>query len=118
MLEPFGQGMASMAPAFDATETAILQRGLMHDGHPILTWNVSNVAVLTDPAENKKPAKDKSTGRIDGFVALCMAIGLHAKQAPDDERDQPFKDVELDELVSADLEAYRPMADDRIAATA
>jgi hypothetical protein len=35
-----------------------------------------NVAVAQDPAGNLKPAKDKSTERIDGIVALIMAIGL------------------------------------------
>jgi phage terminase large subunit-like protein len=35
----------------------------------------SNVAVSQDPAGNLKPAKDKSTERIDGIVALIMAIG-------------------------------------------
>ena len=33
------------------------------------------VAITQDPAGNLKPAKDKSTGRIDGIVALIMAIG-------------------------------------------
>lgn len=35
----------------------------------------SNVAVAQDPAGNLKPAKDKSTERIDGIVATIMAIG-------------------------------------------
>ena len=35
----------------------------------------ANVAVAQDPAGNLKPAKDKSTERIDGIVAPIMAIG-------------------------------------------
>ena len=35
----------------------------------------ANVAVAQDPARNLKPAKDKSTERIDGLVATIMAIG-------------------------------------------
>ena len=36
----------------------------------------ANVAVAQDPAGNLKPAKDKSTERIDGIVALIIiAIG-------------------------------------------
>jgi phage terminase large subunit-like protein len=35
----------------------------------------SNVTVTQDRADNLKPAKDKSTERIDGIVALIMAIG-------------------------------------------
>jgi segregation and condensation protein A len=35
----------------------------------------ANVAVAQDPAGNLKPAKDKSTERIDGIVAIIMASG-------------------------------------------
>jgi phage terminase large subunit-like protein len=35
----------------------------------------AKVAVAQDPAGNLKPAKDESTERIDGIVALIMAIG-------------------------------------------
>jgi phage terminase large subunit-like protein len=35
----------------------------------------ANVAVAQDPAGNLKPAKHKSTERIDGILALIMAIG-------------------------------------------
>jgi phage terminase large subunit-like protein len=35
----------------------------------------ANVAVAQDPAANLKPAKDKSTERIDAIVAIIMAIG-------------------------------------------
>ena len=44
----------------------------------------ANVAVAQDPAGNLKPAKDKSTERIDGIVAIIMAIGraLVAQEQP------------------------------------
>src|SRR5918996_4337796 len=47
----------------------------------------ANVAVAQDPAGNLKPAKDKSTERIDGIVALIMAIGraLVAQEEPQPE---------------------------------
>jgi phage terminase large subunit-like protein len=32
--------------------------------------------VQTDPHENKKLVKHKSSGRIDGMVALAMAMGV------------------------------------------
>jgi phage terminase large subunit-like protein len=35
-------------------------------------WMAANVAVAQDPAGDLKPAKDKSTERIDGIVALIM----------------------------------------------
>jgi phage terminase large subunit-like protein len=38
-----------------------------------------NMVVTTDSAGNIKPAKDKSTERIDGMVALAMAVDRAAR---------------------------------------
>ena len=48
---------------------------------------VSDVAVAQEPAGNLKPAKDKSTERIDGIVATIMAIGraMVAQEEPQPE---------------------------------
>ncbi|NDH33821.1 MAG: hypothetical protein EBX68_12465, partial [Betaproteobacteria bacterium] len=45
---------------------------------PVLQWQASNVQVKTDDAGNVKPTKknSSSTGRIDGMVALIMALGI------------------------------------------
>jgi phage terminase large subunit-like protein len=53
---------------------AIIGRTLRHDGHPVLRWNISNAATEQDAAGNLKLSKAKSTERIDGAVALVMAI--------------------------------------------
>jgi phage terminase large subunit-like protein len=36
------------------------------------------VAIQQDHAGNIKPSKAKSNERIDGIVALTMALGIHA----------------------------------------
>jgi phage terminase large subunit-like protein len=53
----------------------------------VTRWIAANVAVAQDPAGNLKPAKDKSTERIDGIVALIMALGraLVAQEEPQPE---------------------------------
>lgn len=81
-LRDFGQGFQSMAPAIDALETAILAGKLAHGGHKVLAWNAANAKAENDPAGNRKITKRKSTGRVDGMVALAMAVGLHAKEPP------------------------------------
>lgn len=48
---------------------------LRHGGHPILRWNAGNVTVRTGPSGNEMPDKPKSSARIDGVVALLMALG-------------------------------------------
>jgi phage terminase large subunit-like protein len=71
---PLRQGFASLSPPTKALEKAVLSQQLRHDGHPVLRWCVGNVSVETDPAGNIKPSKSVSTERIDGVVALIMAI--------------------------------------------
>jgi phage terminase large subunit-like protein len=71
---PMRQGFPTLSAPSKALETAILSRALRHDGNPVLRWNVANVSIETDAAGNIKPSKDKSTERIDGVVALIMAI--------------------------------------------
>jgi phage terminase large subunit-like protein len=78
-LEPFGAGYRDMGPAIDVLEAAIINRTLRHSGHPILTWCVSNGVTTMDPSSARKFAKDRSIERIDGLVALAMAVGAHAR---------------------------------------
>lgn len=73
--EPFGQGYVSMAPAMDTTEIAFLNETIAHGANPVLTMCAANAVVIRDPAGNRKLDKAKSTGRIDGMVALVMALG-------------------------------------------
>jgi phage terminase large subunit-like protein len=85
----WGQGYASMGPAVDAFERAILEGKLVHPDSPVLNWNVSNAVSTMDAAGNRKIDKDKARFRVDGAVALAMALGLRAK----DRAGQPVFDV-------------------------
>lgn len=73
---PFGQGFASMATPTKQIETLVLQEKLNHGNNPVLTWMMSNVALRTDPAGNIKIDKAKSSEKVDGMVALAMALGI------------------------------------------
>ena len=83
----FRQGFRSMAAPTRELEKLIVSRKLAHGGNPVTRWMAANVAVAQDPAGNLKPAKDKSTERIDGIVALIMAIGraMVAQEEPQPE---------------------------------
>jgi phage terminase large subunit-like protein len=72
----FGQGFASMSPAIRSLESMLLGKKLKHGNHPVLSMCAANATVATDPAENRKFIKGKTTGRIDGMVALAMAVGV------------------------------------------
>ena len=82
-LVEFGQGFKDMAPAIDVLEEALLNCSLQHGGHPVLTMCAANAVVIKDPAGNRKLDKQKATGRIDGMVALAMALGAAQKTIED-----------------------------------
>ena len=70
----FGQGFKSMSPALRDLESLVLGRKLRHGNHPVLTMCMANAVVERDAAGNRKLSKKRSSGRIDGAVALAMAI--------------------------------------------
>jgi len=72
----FGQGFKSMSPALRDLESIILEKKLRHGDHPVLKMCASNAVIDRDPAGNRKLSKKRSTGRIDGMVALVMAFGV------------------------------------------
>jgi phage terminase large subunit-like protein len=53
----------------------IRARRIRHDGDPVMTWMVSNVVAKEDAKENVFPRKDRPENKIDGVVALLMALG-------------------------------------------
>lgn len=70
----FGQGYASMSPPMKDLEKLVLSHKLAHGNNPVLNWMADNLVALEDPAGNIKPDKERSLERIDGMVALIMAL--------------------------------------------
>ena len=75
-MSPFGQGFRDMAPAVDQLERLVADRKLKHGGNPIMNMCAANAIAERDPAGNRKLNKAKSVGKIDGLVALTMALGV------------------------------------------
>lgn len=72
---PFGQGYKEMSPASKELYKLLMEGQVNHGGNPVLKWMATNVVMEQDPAGNIKPTKAKSIEKIDGIVALIMAIG-------------------------------------------
>lgn len=75
----FGQGFASMSAPMKDLQRLLLQGTpqkplIRHGGNPLLRWMVDNFAVAMDPAGNVKPDKANAGDKIDGVVALIMAM--------------------------------------------
>lgn len=73
MLE-IGQGFQSMSPCVDALERAVAETVLLQGCNPVMTMCAANAVVTTDAAGARKLDKSKASGRIDGLVALAMAL--------------------------------------------
>ena len=73
------QGYISMSPPTKELLNYTLAGKLAHSGNPVLRWNIDNLAVKIDASENVRPMKDESADRIDGAVALVMALGRAIK---------------------------------------
>lgn len=63
-----------MSPSSKKLMKLTLEKKIAHGGNPVLRWMMDNIYVKTDPAGNIKPDKEKSTEKIDGAVALIMAL--------------------------------------------
>jgi len=79
-LVEFGQGFKDMSPALENFETLLLNEKIRHGNNPVLTMCMANARVVQDAASNRKLDKMKATGRIDGAVAVTMALGAIEKE--------------------------------------
>lgn len=70
------QGFASLSGPSKELENRLLAGTIAHDGHALLRWHASNVAVKDDGNGNIRPIKPnhQDPKKIDGIVALIMAI--------------------------------------------
>jgi len=73
------QGPALMSEPMKETEGLIYDNKLWHSGDPVLTWMMGNVVQRqgrnTGPVKYYYPTKQKNENKIDGAVAMIMAIG-------------------------------------------
>lgn len=68
------QTPANMSPGISHLERLVAQKKLRHN-NPILTWNVGNTVVRTIGGSDAVMLdKRRSTGRIDGVTATCIAL--------------------------------------------
>jgi phage terminase large subunit-like protein len=71
------QNYTNMSDPMKELEAAIISGRFHHDGNPIMTWCVGNVVGKHLPGNDDvvRPIKQGDHNKIDGAVALIMAIG-------------------------------------------
>ncbi len=81
----FTQGFASFSEPTKHLNELVVERHLRHGNNPVLTWQAESMSVVQDAQGNLKPVKPdrrKSVQRIDGMVALIMAIDRCMRHRP------------------------------------
>ena len=71
------QNYTNMSDPMKELEAAVLAGRFHHDGNPIMTWCIGNVVGKYMPGNDDvvRPIKEGNDNKIDGAVALIMAIG-------------------------------------------
>lgn len=63
-------------PPLIQVENLVLEKKLRHDGNPVMTWMVSNLVVKVSKFnELRAPTKERPENKIDGPIAMLMALG-------------------------------------------
>jgi phage terminase large subunit-like protein len=65
-------------------DAMIIAGRVHHNGDPVLTWMMGNVTARPDANENVFPRKERPENKIDGAVALIIAMGRAMADASDD----------------------------------
>jgi phage terminase large subunit-like protein len=75
---PVRQGYISLNSPTKLLMEKVLRQEISHSDNPVLRWMVSNTVVELDPTGSIKPSKNKSSEKIDGVVAMIMALARGA----------------------------------------
>lgn len=67
--------VANFSEPMKQIQALVLSKRFHHDGDPVLTWMASNVVGHLDAKDNIYPRKERPENKIDGIVALIMAMG-------------------------------------------
>lgn len=69
-----GANVKNFSEPMKELESLVLSGRIHHTGCPVLQWMVSNVVCHVDAKENIYPRKEFPENKIDGVVALIMAL--------------------------------------------
>jgi len=84
------QTAKNMGAAFDELLSALKGGRFHHDGNPVLEWMAANTIAKTAMKGVTVPGKEKPEQKIDGIVALCMALARAMAVQPEERDVQMF----------------------------
>ena len=68
--------VVSFSEPMKRIDALTIEGGIEHDHNPAMTWMMSNVVARVDNKDGVYPVKEKAESKIDGPVALIMAMNL------------------------------------------
>jgi phage terminase large subunit-like protein len=74
-VKEYPQGFRAMSSPTKRLEALVLEKKIRHGGNPALAAQAAAVTIESNAFEDIRPVKKRSTGRIDGIVALIFALG-------------------------------------------
>jgi phage terminase large subunit-like protein len=77
------QGTMTLNYPSKQLEGLVASGKLEHGDNPVLKWMAANIAIRTDVNDNIAPDKKRSNEKIDGIVALIMALGRASVVEPE-----------------------------------
>lgn len=83
VLEPYAQTPPHFHTPMLEIEKMFYQNKVMHASNPVLKWMFQNVCLRTDANGNMAIDKHKSADKVDGVVALVMAVGQYITYSTD-----------------------------------
>lgn len=85
------QGFAGMNAPSKLLESLLASGKLRHGGNPTLQWQAGNVAIRQNADGHIRPVKPKesSTERVDGILALVMALGAWSAESHEPPKAEP-----------------------------
>lgn len=82
--EEYKQNVANMSEATKTLDALMREGRIHHTGNAVMNWMIGNVVGHYDAKENVYPRKEMPQNKIDGAVALIMALGWFIKAETDD----------------------------------
>lgn len=77
--EEFRQTVANMSEATKTLDALMREGRIHHPGNAVMNWMIGNVVGHFDAKDNVYPRKELPANKIDGAVALIMALGWFVK---------------------------------------
>ena len=77
--EEFRQTVANMSEATKTLDALMREQRIHHPGNAVLNWMIGNVVGHFDAKDNVYPRKELPGNKIDGAVAVIMALGWFVK---------------------------------------